>query len=99
MKTTYSEDPKLLETFIDHVHSVSVSDNVARIVGAATRMDEPKQGAEPTARQYAVGRWALTLPALLQLQIQINLTVQNLEKQGLLKIQPAPNPTPNGPRH
>lgn len=84
----YAARDDLVEVFVDNVHTVNIVNGVMRVELTATRMDEMRPPKPPTARAVPVVRFAMPLPAAMQMGALITMAAQ----QGGLKHDAAPSP-------
>jgi hypothetical protein len=90
----YIDIPGVAETFIDSFHYALFDGTTFRIELCATRMDEPKPPAPPTAQQYPICRLVMPPQTMLDLFNQLQTFVNALIQQGILKKEPLPTIPP-----
>lgn len=90
----YVDIPEVSETFIDSFHFASFDGTTFRIEFCTTRMDEPKPPAQPTARQYPICRLVMPPQTMLNLFNQLQIFVNALVQQDVLKQEPLPTIPP-----
>jgi hypothetical protein len=90
----YVDIPEVSETFIDSFHFASFDGTTFRIELCSTRMDAPKPSEKPTARQYPICRLVMPPQTMLDLYNQLQIFVNALVQQGVLKQEPLPTIPP-----
>lgn len=87
----YIDQPECQETFADSVNSVFFDGQTMRIEFGITRMDELKQGQQPSGRRYPACRLVLPVNAAVELINKMQQTANALQQAGLVKpAQPKP---------
>jgi len=82
MSVRFFDLPDLPETFSDSMQGFAYDGNTLRIVFTVTRLDEPKPGAAPSARQYPCCRLVLTRAGALELLNSLHDLRQQLLRTG-----------------
>src|SRR5688572_4781671 len=91
MDTKYVDLPQLPETFADNVEKVFFDGQTLRLEFSVRRLEEAQPGAtEPAGKRYPCSRLVLTPQAGFDLINKLQGLVAAMEKQGILKRQPAP---------
>jgi len=93
VQSRFIDNPAILETFADSIHSFSFDGQTMRIEFCTTRLDEPKPQNPQTATQHPACRLVLTPTAALDLFTKLQKLVNALEQSGVLKREAAPPKT------
>ena len=81
----YVDQPDCRETFADSINSVFFDGQTMRIEFGITRMDELKQGQQPSGRRYPACRLVLPVAAAIELINKMQQTANALKQAGLVK--------------
>jgi hypothetical protein len=90
VQSRFIDNPAVLETFADSIHSLSFDGQTMRIEFCTTRLDEPKPQNPQTATQHPSCRLVLTPTASLDLFNKLQKLVNALEQSGVLKREAVP---------
>jgi hypothetical protein len=80
------------EIFADQLGTMLFDGSALRMVFAVTRLEEPKQGGQPTGNRHVVCRLALSAPCAIDLINQMQLIAVQLASAGLIKMESPPSP-------
>jgi hypothetical protein len=81
----YVDQPECRETFADSINSVFFDGQTMRIEFGITRMDELKQGQQPSGRRYPACRLVLPVNAAIELINKMQQTANALQQAGVVK--------------
>jgi hypothetical protein len=92
IEISYQDLPDVSETFADSVEKISFDGQSWRVEFCITRMNEPRPPII-SGKKYPACRLVLTPNAGIDLANKLKGIVEQMEKQGLIKVMPNPNLT------
>ncbi len=88
----YTDRLDVTETFANSMGKCFFTEGLANIELCVTRLDKPDPPNPPTGKRYPACRLVLTPQAVIQLFQGLNGIMGAMEKEGIIKTNPKPNP-------